>query len=75
MAMTCGFCGKPAIDCFTGLADGGQGAALICYDCVRDLYIAMISAEMLPRRRFREPLHPAPRPANLIRMQPRKQPG
>jgi hypothetical protein len=71
--MICGFCGKDANYTFTGLADGAEQGDCICYDCVRDLYIAMIAAEMLQRRRFREPPHPSSQPAHVIRMRPRNQ--
>jgi hypothetical protein len=72
--MTCSFCGNEARSnrAFSSAESDEGRPCCICHDCVRDLYIAMIAAEMRP---------PSPRPniarspsggAQVIHLHPRK---
>jgi hypothetical protein len=68
--MTCGFCAKEARDrAFTGHAGLGLRPDYICYDCVRELYVAMIAPEMQPPR---PPRFGRRRGARGVRLYPRR---
>jgi len=72
--MTCGFCANEARErAFTGVASGGR-CDCICYDCVRELYVAMIVSEMGPPQPVRNPIPPSSRRARVIRPYPRREP-
>jgi hypothetical protein len=74
--MTCSFCGNEARAdrSFGGVDDGGGRGGCICHDCVRDLYINMIAAEMRPPRSTRNTAaaRSSSGRAQVIRLHPRK---
>jgi hypothetical protein len=73
--MTCSFCGNEARAdrLFGGVEDGGGRRGRICHDCVRDLYISMIAAEIRPPRPNRNSAtRSSSGRAQIIRLHPRK---
>lgn len=73
--MTCGFCANEARErAFTGIAGGDGRRDCICFDCVRELYVAMIAPEIRPPRPVRNPIRPSSQSAQVIRLDPRRNP-
>jgi hypothetical protein len=74
--VTCSFCGKAArVDrVFYDAEERGGRSGCICHDCVRDLYIAMIAAEMRPPPPIRSitPVRSPSARAQVIPLHPRK---
>jgi hypothetical protein len=74
--MTCSFCGNEARTdrAFSSAERKGVLGSGICHDCVRDLYVAMIAAEMRPRRPARNSASPRSSSGGgqVIRLHPRK---
>lgn len=73
--MTCSFCGNEARPdrAFSSAESGVEEPSCICHDCVRDLYIEMIAAEMQPRSVLRPNIaRSASGTARVIRLHPRK---
>jgi hypothetical protein len=74
--VTCNFCGKVARlgRVFCGGEDSGGQSGCICHDCVRDLYVAMIAAEMRPPPPVRNlsPMRSPSSRAQVIPLHPRK---
>ncbi len=70
--MTCGFCANEARErAFTGFAGDGGRRFCICYDCVREPYVAMFAPEMRAPRPSRKPVRPPSRRALVKRLYPR----
>ena len=71
--MTCGFCANEARErAFSGIAVGGGRRDCICFDCVRQLYVAMIAPEMRPPP-ARNPTRPPARRARVIPLYPHRE--
>jgi hypothetical protein len=72
VTMTCGFCAKEARErAFTGRGRGGGRRDCICYDCVCELYVAMIAPEMQPPQPIRNPARALAPGGRIIRLYPR----
>jgi hypothetical protein len=74
--VTCSFCGKAASSdrVFRDAEDSAGRSGCICHDCVRNLYIAMIAAEMRPPLPIRSitPVRSRSARAQVIPLYPRK---